>query len=318
VSFVEEEIMSTTTTGLLRLHVDHNSVVWYGRGDAVGTNSHCGVDEFMKPRSDLTGLSEVRITGSGDNAKLILALTRIKATQPKGQLPRVRVCQPLLTSNDPLTILHDLRQPQYCRAVLWHDLSVECDAIYSLLSELQNNKWIPDEKCKRILQYHPAWPALSFPVTCDPFYACKLVAHIVDPRWFRDLSRPHRCNKLLSFLGVNLENVKAYHNGLASNGRHYERFMDTVYAWCGRTSGKASTGASPRSFLQTIESRAKNKLVGTLKATTSFVRLVSLVWLDNLHYRRSEPRFMPAMFFKTVQEIEQFNKHVEQLRNRRP
>ena len=310
--------ISTRTLGVLRLHVDGRAHVWFGADGRPGENSRRCVDGFCELLRGvlggaLGGVGCVRVLGSAANAGLITRLHHLRFNGADA-CPRVQICAPsLCSSQHPEEVLLALWQPRPAQ-VPSYELTERDYPSYAVLDALRDNDGLPGEKCRRILHYHPAWPALSFPLTGDPHYACKLVGHIVDPRWFRSPVRPHRLGRLLSYLGVTPENAgNAYATDPAPPGRHFARFLDTLYAWCGRAAGPgatlASTSSSPGGFLRRVELACRDRVKGLLAATVRFVRFVVEVWLAGVSRQRPEVGFAPELFFKSGSEVEGYKKH---------
>jgi hypothetical protein len=160
----------------------------------------------------------------------------------------------------------------------------------------------PEAELLPLLRDHPAWPALAFVAGPDELvslpHAAELLAHVVDPRWYRHPFRPHRFTRLYAHLGLSPANMRA-RLGVGSPGRHHARALAAVNAWYS-PAGLAAYGGlrcgRPECFLWRVyASQSRSIARGLLRATTRFVDFVSLVWLE------AECRtagFEPGRFFR--------------------
>lgn len=319
-----DTLEAPAAVSVLRLHTDASGHVWHGADGGLGEDSGCWVDDFFDRAPylgiDLGRVEKVRLLGAADNAPLVVQLHH-RCLQLERR-PRIQVCSPALCPGpaervSPERVLHALWQPRPGGSAHWHDLSERDYAAYAVVAALKENDGRPNEKALRILQYHPAWPALSFPAGCDPHYGCLLVALIVDPRWFRDPIHPHRLSRLRAYLGVTPQNALACYGG-TPGGRHYDRFVTALYAWCGRTSGWGGKSKNdPHQFLVRAGLRGGGgEAEAALRATGRFLRFVAEVWLDNVCYGHRDGGFRPEQFFKTEAETDGYRHHLASLKSR--
>jgi hypothetical protein len=305
----------TTTLTVLRLHTDALGNVWYGQDGRMATDSHCQAAEFVERAARLGVRLEdvdcVRLIGAAVNARLVRGLYR---PGPGRTAPRIQLFSPDLClggpERGPEYVLQVLWQPCHGGVRHWHYLSDRDYSSYGLVAAVQDAGGNPDDKCVRLLRYHPAWPALSFPLSHDPYSACCLVATLVDPRWFRCRTHPHRLGRLHAYLGMTPVNATACETG-STPGRHFDRFLTALYAWCGRTSCWGGNARSePRNFLSRIGLSKPDRGDGLLAATVRYLRLVVEVWLDGVCVRHHpDVCFSPVQFFKQHDEIEAFTSH---------
>jgi hypothetical protein len=181
-----------------------------------------------------------------------------------------------------------------------------------LIAELIRNEYQVNEKVRKIVRYHPAWPALSFIPSLNVDNACLLVAAIVDPRWFMHPTRPNRASKLYQFLGLTPKNIQHL---LDDTGTSEVRGLGfaylTTFSWLYKDLRKPRIGA-PEWFLYRILGAFPGKVQGFLAANKKFVRLVREVWLQELTPDRQV--FCPESFFRYDEEREAYEKHCAQLK----
>ena len=318
----------TASTTLLRLHVDASGHVWYGHDHCFAEDSGLPPEEFLKEHTHfgffLPGVQQARLLGTAGNAELIVALHSHRRRRPKAlagqriQLASPAVCPSTGCRADPAQVMQHLWQPTTSghTAGFWHDLDEKAFPTYALINALA---YCPegklDDRATRILHYHPAWPALAFLPTLEPWAAANVLATIVDPRWFQDLTHHNRLSRLFVFLGLLPENARAFVAGVRA-GRHFDRFRNVLDAWSTNQSGPINLH-DPRNFLWRIlrhqQEKEQNKN-GLLLASKWFVRFVREVWLHELGSRTPEAVFLPGHFFRTDEEIRAYVTHREALK----
>jgi hypothetical protein len=158
---------------------------------------------------------------------------------------------------------------------------------------------------RRIAQYHPAWPAISFINTLNCEYACKLLNEIVDPRWFIHPRRPERLSRLYSYLGLTPANVHAILRSGAGD-RYIERANIAVKSWYDPS---VAINDDPRGFLGRTSVGAKDQVVGVLRATQRFVALAATYWLGVVTKAHPEAGFQASLFFHEAEEVSAFEHH---------
>ncbi len=308
---------------LLRLHADLDGVVWYGHdGVPFGCTSRSVEDFCHNPDSLGLGLSRaraVRLLGVPDNAPLILALKKYHKERPKTAdrqtvlLGSPQIVPGAVLRASPEAVLQAMWQPGATAAGpgCWHRMSGQEYTTYAIIDELKRSGGQPGDMARRTLRYHPAWPALSFLAGLREDAACKLVAQIVEPRWFRHPFRPGRLSRLNSYLGLTPDNMAAF-TGAGPPGRHYDRAELVLDTWA---FGFKSSAAKPGGFLHRIADLAPEGEyhTGLLKASLRFVRLLFEVWTAESN-NHPDGGFDPHRFFKRPAEALAYAAHREQLR----
>ncbi len=317
-------VSKTIQTTLLRLHVDVGGIVWYGHDRCFAEDSGLTPVPFLKEHEQfgfqLDGVQQARLLGTASNAELIVALQQQRRRRPRQlgvqgiQLASPAVCPSSGCRSDPHQVMQLLWQPTTSgyTSGFWHDLSEKEFPTYALINRLAScDDGRLDDRTTRILHYHPAWPALSFLPTLSPWAAANLIAQIVDPRWFRDLTHHNRLSRLFVFLGLTPENVAAFVDG-RRGPRHFDRFRFVLDAWSTRGAYTVNID-DPRNFLWRILRHHQGKN-GLLTASKWFVRFIREVWLHELGSREPEAVFVTGDFFRNSEEIRAYVQHREALK----
>jgi len=319
---LEEDVASVVD--LLRLHTDDQGHVWYGHDGAVGENSRCTVAVFFDKLKwlgvNLGSVRLIRLLGVPSNAELIVYLHHMRVRNKslsRGQrvvLGSPMVCPTAEDRGSPARVLSHLWQ-QY--AVLpsgcWHDLSDKDYTTYAIIAALKDNKGEVDEQVRRIFRYHPLWPAVSFIPSGDHDAACLLAARIVDPRWFRHPTRPHRLSRLYVHLGLTPKNMHAWMTNFNDRDRNFDWLTVLMRSWLGRTGVTDRT--RPQHFLWRAHAAAGGAHKGTMAATRRYVRFLYEVWSGEVAAPRPEGGFLPSSFFKSAEEVDAYSVHLRTLDN---
>lgn len=293
-----------------RVHVAGDGVVWYGADKVAARCSELSVPEFLDdlvPARGHSALAEcagepdsgtITLVGSRHNAALIVGL--------RGRSLRLcspRVCRDAVRDDDPVAVLRALWQPELWAQLPGHwrtPTAADFDA-YALTAAVVSEA--PPAVTAMLLRAHPAWPALSFidgrDRIGDLVAGASLLAHIVDPRWFRHPYRPNRFSRLHSHLGLTPCNARAV-LGIGAPERNFHRARDASLTWFNPAGMAAYEGrrcGPPSCFLWRIFAERRTVLRGLLGATKRLVDLIALVWLAASEERYPELWFDPALFF---------------------
>jgi len=191
-----------TDLDVLKVHVNSEGI-WYLDGAGLPTRLATSVAEFA--RGDLVErANRIRLVGSAQNAELIVALYGQKCC---GRLASLEVVTPLVCATrreraSPTTVLYSMRRFRRAPSQGGFHEVVDADLhSYALVYALQQDGSVT-ERVLQLLSTHPAWKPLQFIPTLNPVLCARLLAHIIDPRWFVDPCRPDRGAKLHRYLGL--------------------------------------------------------------------------------------------------------------------
>lgn len=196
---------------IIHLHVDSRGLVWSDDEDETENSGLRAVAYLARWREELAGADAVRLVGSSGNAELAARL----ADCGLGGL--CRLGSPLLLRDVPeapeavLAYLRHLPARYGHARAPWCPLTTAMAAGYRLAATAGAG-YSDSTEAVRTLHAHPAWPALSFVPSLDSVATVRLLAQILDPRWFRHPSRPDRWNRLYRFLGLTRANAGSFLN----------------------------------------------------------------------------------------------------------
>lgn len=304
---------------LLRLHTGPDGFVWAGDDAQLAVNTRCPAHRFFE--SDVlavpwANVKAVRLLGTPRNAALICHIQQRRAADPTLlQSQRIYLVAPQAAGgrlDDPAAVLQVLWQPETTDMLYHqrHQMTPSDFCVYGMILETEKAGGTIPEVVRRIVRFHPAWPAASFVASLKLDYACALLNAIVDPRWFIHSDRPNRLSRLYAYLGLSLENVNAVMvNG--PGGYNHNRALLTVKSWY---DPETSTGERPEDFLWRTCLAAPDRVRGVLRATKRFVSLLSTYWLCHVGAAHPEAGFRPELFFHAPDEIQAFTAHAKKMK----
>ena len=303
---------------VLRLHTDKDGLVWYGDHEQLATNTCLDAWDFFETETYLEELDNarvVRLLGTRANSTLVVKLQERRAGNPEFAKKTVWLVSPASVPgcwlrDDPASVLHHLWQPPFGASLLgcWHEMTTADYSTYAMIDTLGDKpgREVP-EVTRRIAEYHPAWDAITFVRGVDEDAACRLLADIIDPRWYRHPSRPGRFSRLHAHLGLTPENMAAC-TGDGRSGFHFNRATNAVRVWYNRSAQRGIK--EPGDFLgQVLDAHGDNLAKGLLRGTQRLVEFVSAVWLDVVSPRHPESGFDPAQFFRDAGAVKAFEQH---------
>ena len=305
----------------LKLHTDPDGVVWYLEGQGIPVCSGVDVDTFLvtnRPQESML----VHIIGTHQNVNLILELHLLRHDDPNF---RLYVCTPALCHTeaerrDPEIALIRARRYMLPGSLGgWHRFGYNDYPVYALAYLIDTEADPSVDHLSQLLGSHVIWPALSF-ANVDEVACAKLVAQILDPRWFIDLQHPDRTSRLESYLGLRLRD--GVHT--RSDGNHATsddgnclpdpRSRAVVNCWLPSLEETLDTDRGlkyPENFLYRIwvHHALDGPVKAQLRVSQAFVRFLRHVWLDAL-YKGGDGLFAPEHFFKHEYEVEGFKEHM--------
>jgi hypothetical protein len=302
---------------ILRVHTAPDGNVWSLAGSGSPQDSG-PFGEFITS-TVLDSAMHVRVVGMRRNTQLSLALHqrvlehRIEVLQIGSPL----IGQTRRERDTPAEMLLRMRQSHGGLASSlggWHDFATSDFVSYRLAACLEQSHGAMTDEIGKLLAAHPAWPWLSFIPHLDPLATAKLLAEILDPRWFVDQARPDSPSKLRAFLGLRAEHVAKAMTGDTST-ETLQRCRHTLDAWQGV--GPSPRGAEQPGYylwrkLFTIEDRQR----AAQRVSQDFVTFLRLTWLDALMResgRATDWLFSPQIFFGDDIDGPLFRRHRDRL-----
>jgi hypothetical protein len=281
----------------MRLYVDSSGVAWFVTSNDPwkAHASEISVSKFVE-QALVRDAGRIRILGNRPSAALICALYEAREADPGRMPPCIQIGTPALISSevrdDPTSVvalMNDLQLPSSCGG--WHEMTRHDYRMYGLVHHAQTETMTQD--LSELLEMHPAYPAISFVPTFDALNAAKLLAEIVDPRWFIDPAKPDRTSRLRNYMGMRPRVLKQTFDGHSSP--HCRRARIAMRAW---STGDYSTAdlTHPASFLFRIVRDSSTKEKGMLNATVRYLNFVRAVWLDSIA-PKGRTLFVPEYFF---------------------
>lgn len=269
---------------LVRLHVDHQESVWYGDPDSPAVNTGLDVPGFFESDHlhDLDDAHVIRFLGTARNAPLVVKLQERRHSSALFRHKKIQIGSPAIlpaswVQADPGAVVQYIWQlpPSATLVGHWHDMTIGDYAAYAVVVALGDRRTGPvPEMLRRIARHHPAWPALTFLAPMNEDAACRLLADVIDPRWFTHHRRVGRLNRLYAHLGLTPDNMLAV-AGCDPRGRHYDRALTAVNVWYNTPTGPRS----PSGFLFRDFAAADTAADGLLAGTRRMVRFVATYWL---------------------------------------
>ena len=303
-----------TNNNVYRLHTDEPGYVWFAYGSHMPVPSGQRPADFVK-QSRLTQDDQACTMASMSNIDLILRLYERKLL---GGLKSLKVCTPAAVplSNRrkrPDVVLMDIDQWQGWPSSLggWHEFGEQDLPSYYMARHYITGS---EQDIEPILKNHPVWPSLSFIPHLDLQKCSRLLALLLDPRWYIDLEEPEKLSKLEGFLGLT---PKVQYNVSTNSGQEVpgsdkcQLVMDT---WnTGRPSKEEMK--QPGYFLWRVHSTEGTGSKADLRASQVFISFLRNTWLNEI-YRASnrvggDSLFVPEYFFHTKDEAEAYKEHIK-------
>lgn len=295
----------------LKVHTDNSGHVWYCDGVSAPRNSSQTADTFLRSAVVNRLSAQIRLLGAPQNAELIIELF---LRRQKREIAHVQVASPRAAGSpdeiaDPITALLKMRSLQASASCGgWHSVTMADYAIYALLARFLRNDFVLDDTATTYLHAHPVYKIAKFIPNIDDAALARLLATIIDPRWYVDTRMPERASKLELFLGLTpkIQQRVSRAKTILSKPREF-RCANVLQCWKTQTADMAVVDA-PREFLWRIWAAAGADAPGDLRASQAFVRFLRLNWLEVLDTRRGKKDglFLPTRYFKNSTERQAF------------
>lgn len=299
----------------LKLHLDDAGSIWLAAGVSPAVQLECpaaGILRYLEEH--YPGPPALRILGTAANAGLILQAYAL-ARRRNGTL---ELAGPMLCSSpqdlaDPPQVLYGMRACVLPSSLGgWHKATAADQATYRLIHRLHGPT---DEtpSCESLLLEHPVWRELSFIPTLSqlPNRAAlvRLLAEIVDPRWYIDPEHPNRISRLTAYLGLTPANQQRVEQAPREPPARVRRCALACAAWW---TDAAQDRADPRNFLWRVYHSAGGGTIGRLRASQKFIVFLRYVWMQSLAkaaHSRCIDLFEPDMLFKHDDELAAYRTH---------
>lgn len=323
----------------LKLHVD-NGRVWTCRGAEHPIPTELTVRELIA--GDLLDKVEnVCVVGSHQNAELIVGLQEQKL---KNRIKSVQVVTPLVCSTAadrarPEAVIYHMRRYNKAPSLGgYHEVTDADYMAYALIVEMQRVKSANlTDKARHYLTKHPAWRSMTFVRGLCDLSCAKLLATIIDPRWYVDLCNPNRGSKLEAYLGLTPKTQQAVTYPGTKPWRHHDKCKLVKDCWCDPEFSNIAyaaysanqisicdtdtPGLNVRDFLWRIWASylglgeaAIDPVKAELRAGQKFVNFVRLTWLAELYrdhnYDGGASLFRATDFFLHVVEAQAYNHYI--------
>jgi hypothetical protein len=291
----------------LKLFITEDKKVWFANSNGPPTDADCLIGEFMH-RPLMLSARHIRLIGSAQNSKLIVQLYQKILNKELGKLEicSPMVCETVVERNDPTTALISMRNWNWPASLGgWHEVTADDYNTHLLIQELKVNKLKPVDTCLRILKNHLTWPTLEYVQNIDQHACALLLANIIDPRWFIDLSEPDSSSKLKAYLGLNPK-TQGYVNGLSGypHNINADRCRLVMKAWKTQNTEPKDIH-HPRNFLWKTWVEHGRGATADLRTSQRFIAFLRHTWLNLIYDKKpfGEDLFLPEYFFKTKEEI---------------
>jgi hypothetical protein len=289
----------------LKLAVDDRGVVWYLNGEGMPHPSNLSDWDFLQSPV-LQDAKQVRMVGSANNAELINHLYELKL---KNELESLQVCSPMCCDiaedrSDPSVLLFKMRNFNLAASLGgWHEFGRKDYPGY-LLSAYYRRQKSASDYTRQATHSHVAWPAISFieNINIDAF--SKLLAILLDPRWFVDMSESASNERLEQYLGLNPRTISAE----ADSDPKVSRCQLVLDCWkTTPASGVTPATSIPRNFLWRVWAERGGGVRGDLAASRLFVSFLQATWTKSMCTLSQASRlFVPRYFFPTKEEADAY------------
>ena len=311
----------------LKLFVDSAGILWFHSGSKRATPSEQPIHEVISSGL-LSRADRIRLLGCYSNADLICQLWEHQTKIPaEVQLGTPAVCTGE-NRKDPDVVFRQMECLGSVPSSLggMHKMTSNDYVSYNLVRKLQQGVLPTIEH----MGWHPAWPAVSYvfeqlmPTPKGksheeaysvvysrwqklPAYSAtlKMLASIIDPRWYIDRNHPDRLSKLKMYMGLTPKHVRNVWNGLEGSSTKETRARTVINAW---TNGERKTPRSRMNRFLWQLAAANGEDAMALRASSSYLSFIRNVWLHNM---RSDGRtlFVPEYFFPTTKEADNYASH---------
>jgi len=282
----------------IKLQCDAAGMVWLADGMSVPsqcTDNFYNIFEALPEREQY----RFRLLGLKENADLIVWLFNAAVSRDDItiELATPRLCQ-AAERQCPEVAIFRMRQCTWPSSLGgWHAVTLAEYFAYCLAAELQRSD-VYTATVDVLFKQHPAYHDLAFIDTLYAPAAARVVAEILDPRWFINLAHPYRVSALKNFMGISPQ----YCGKANANTVKGRRFQLVKQAWKG--GGIAPQGTDrPGDFLWRRQVNAKSKRAAELQGAGDFIAYLSRTWHTQLLVNSPQKveLFIPDQLFKPAE-----------------
>lgn len=306
--------MKSETSNVSLLHVDEDKKIWLSENNQMPVM--CAGDYYSLEPKLFREDSVVKLIASTDNIPLILSLYNKKL---KGDIQSLQICSPIIAHNKKTEIaMMDTCHWKGWPASLggWHEFSEDDYPSYYLANYFAtNSKLATLGVFDEVLKAHPAWKGLSFISHLNMDKCARLLATILDPRWFIDIKEPDKNSRIENFLGLKpsiLSKTKSLSN---SQSRQIRNCRLVLESWkMGRPTSDSEYN-QPDNFLWRIHALEGCNEKADIRVSQVFITFLKAVWLDAIYCKSKtslymDRLFVPMYFFNKQDEIDAFKQHM--------
>lgn len=328
------------------------------------------LQDVLYARIRLRSYRKVKVVASPENVPLILALYEMKL---RDELASLQVCSPSLISNNwrrlpPADLLYRAAQTYFSPSCggfhEFTEINYPSYALRAMVSPASESGFKPDFDPSFVRYFVEMHPLYFLSVSLPHLHfldLARLVAEILDPRFFVDIYHTERYSKLYGYFGLfptyvrKVLNDHFYSSSFPGSGagsfpdpkkaktsspsssssrsressspqtpsppspvsppqsetpeKRYLRRCQLVYDCSFSVLPNDSQEEAPQFFLWREQRRFGGGIKGTLRALQKFLRLISMIWKDQLYKNSNswkEPLFVPEYFFDSSDEISWF------------
>lgn len=301
----------------IRLHLDESNRLWL---EGAASTLFMVEKPFEEPSwlSRVQSAKTLRVLGFQRNARLIKTLYEAQRNYQLActvQAGTPTICPKRLQS-DPAMVLQHMQQ-LVCSPSMggWHEVSEAEYRAYCLTAAVNDMASDPDfgDRLRLLIADHPTWRALSFLPIREMFSTARMLAEIVDPRWYVDHQHPNRKAKLLVFMGLTPKIVDDVLTERPISSQAMQRAQWLIESWAGSIpleSPPRHYMNEPSKFLYRTCWQKGGGSTGVLRASQRYLSFLREIWLDSLQSpQQNDPLFEPAHFFETPAECRAFKMH---------
>ena len=209
----------------------------------------------------------------------------------------------------------------------WHQVTMLDIATFNVIHSIAAGRDKSHDVHKHIMvqavMQHPLFQYVSFIPTLDVAAFHSFLCNVVDPRFHTHSEHPERSSVLENYMGLTpkIQEAVLRDTSIIRRKPRAMRCWMTRKCWMPGTERNMTQidRKDPRNFLFRIfakKSRAGKHVDGLLRGSQQFVRFARGCWLNIL--ATGSPHagtlFDPQEFFKYSDEVEAYNKYVQQLK----